>query len=207
MELRVRYAGRITEWNGERGFGFVVPNGGGDRAFVHVSEFQRGSRQPVAGDLIAYEVTRDAKGRLNARAVRFAGQKATVPVRSLRLPGWQIALGFFLLLAFATYLGKVPILVAVIYFGASLVSYTMYCLDKAAAERGYRRTPESSLHLIDLLCGWPGGLVAQQQFRHKTAKASFQRTFWMTVLLNLGGVAWLIVSGKMQWLSSMLFGE
>ena len=128
-------------------------------------------------------------------------------VSAVRLPGWQIALGFFLLLAVATCLGKLPILVALAYLAASLVSFTMYCLDKADAEKGYRRTPESSLHLIDLLCGWPGGLVAQQRFRHKTAKASFQSTFWLTVFLNLGGVAWLIVSGKMQWLSSMLLGE
>lgn len=200
----MRYAGRITEWNGERGFGFVVPSGGGDRAFVHVSQFQRGSRQPVVGDLISYETLRDAKGRLNARTVRFAGQKIAVPARGTRLPGWQIALGFFLLLAVATSLGKLPILVALAYLAASLVSFTMYCLDKAAAEKGYRRTPESSLHLIDLLCGWPGGLVAQQWFRHKTAKASFQSTFWLTVFLNLAGIAWLIGSGKAQWLSGAL---
>lgn len=202
----MRHAGRITEWNGERGFGFVVPGGGGDRAFVHVSQFPRGSRQPTVGDLISYETTRDAKGRLNASAIRFAGQKITAPKGSLRVPGWQIALAFFSLLAIATFLGKAPLLVAVAYLVASLVSYTMYCLDKAAAEKGHRRTPESSLHLMDLLCGWPGGLVAQQQFRHKTAKASFQAAYWVTVVLNLAGVAWLIGSGKSRWLSSILSG-
>ena len=36
-----------------KGFGFVVPNGGGDRAFVHINEFQRGSRRPeVEGVLV-----------------------------------------------------------------------------------------------------------------------------------------------------------
>jgi len=202
----MRHAGRITEWNDERGFGFVVPSGGGDRAFVHVSEFQRGSRQPVVGDLISYETTRDARNRLNARTVRFAGQKIAAPVNSLRLPGWKIALAFFSLLVLATYFGKTPILVVLIYLAASLVSYMMYFLDKGAAEKGYRRTRESSLHLIDLLCGWPGGLVAQQQFRHKTAKAPFQRMYWLTILLNLGGVAWLAASGKAQWLSDVLLG-
>nr|WP_295383161.1 cold shock and DUF1294 domain-containing protein [Pseudoxanthomonas sp.] len=201
----MRHAGRITEWNDERGFGFVVPSGGGDRAFVHASQFQRGSRQPVVGDLISYETTRDAKGRLNARTIRFAGQKIAVPASSVRLPAWPMALVFFSLLALATYLGKSPILVFLAYLAASLVSYMMYCLDKAAAEKGYRRTPESTLHLIDLLCGWPGGLVAQQQFRHKTAKATFQTSYWVTVVLNLAGVAWLIGSGKAQWLSGALF--
>ena len=46
----VRFAGRITDWNDDKGYGFVMPSGGGDRAFVHINDFQRGSRRPVDGD-------------------------------------------------------------------------------------------------------------------------------------------------------------
>ncbi|WP_157598879.1 DUF1294 domain-containing protein [Rhodanobacter sp. Root561] len=52
----------------------------------------------------------------------------------------------------------------------SLLSCLMYRADKSAAQEGRRRsrTPESHLHLVDLIGGWPGALIAQQQFRHKT---------------------------------------
>ncbi|MBB3274987.1 MULTISPECIES: DUF1294 domain-containing protein [unclassified Pseudoxanthomonas] len=202
----MRFAGRITDWNGERGFGFVVPHGGGDRAFVHVSEFQRGSRPPVVGDLISYEIRKDAKGRLNAKTIRFAGQKIEAPGKHRRIPRLGIALAFFLLVAIFTLFGKVPVMVSLAYLAVSLVSYVLYCLDKAAAEKEYRRIPETTLHFIDLLFGWPGGLVAQQQCRHKTAKDSFQRTFWLTVLLNLAGAFVLVASGIAQRLSSALLG-
>ena len=45
------------------------------------------------------------------------------------------------------------------------------------------------MHMLDLLGGWPGALIAQQQSRHKTVKASFQAAFWFTVLANLAGAA------------------
>ncbi len=87
--------------------------------------------------------------------------------------------------------GWLPVPLAAVMLGASGVSYFMYLIDKTAAQRGGRRTPESSLHLVDLLGGWPGALVAQQQFRHKTAKAPFQAMFWATVLANVGLLGWL----------------
>ena len=71
----MRLAGRVTDWDDDRGFGFVAPNGGGDRAFVHINEFQRGSRRPIDGDLISYRAVRDTKGRLQAREIRHAGQR------------------------------------------------------------------------------------------------------------------------------------
>ncbi|MBN8225508.1 MAG: DUF1294 domain-containing protein [Xanthomonadales bacterium] len=77
----------------------------------------------------------------------------------------------------------------------------MYALDKAAAGRDARRTPENSLHLADLLGGWPGALIAQRQFRHKTIKQPFQAVFWITAALNLAGAWWLLSSGFLSELT------
>ena len=77
----MRLAGRITDWNDDKGFGFVVPHDGGNRTFVHIKSFQAGSRRPFEGDLISYEASRDAKGRSNAVNVRFAGQRIEQPSR------------------------------------------------------------------------------------------------------------------------------
>lgn len=69
----MRYQGKIVEWNDARGFGFALPNGGGVRAFVHVSALQGRQRRPGLGDGVVYEVQTDAQGRLNAINVALVG--------------------------------------------------------------------------------------------------------------------------------------
>ncbi|MDY0023033.1 DUF1294 domain-containing protein [Arenimonas caeni] len=91
--------------------------------------------------------------------------------------------------------GLLPAMLGLAWLVASAVAYLMYWADKAAAGRGARRIPENTLHLAGLLGGWPGALLAQQQFRHKTIKQPFQVVFWLTVVANLGLFAWLAHSG------------
>lgn len=79
---------------------------------------------------------------------------------------------------------------------ASLLAFALYWQDKRSAARGDWRTPEVRLHLFELLGGWPGALVAQQAFRHKTRKLSFQLVFWGIVLLH-----------QLFWLDSLLGGR
>jgi uncharacterized membrane protein YsdA (DUF1294 family) len=74
----------------------------------------------------------------------------------------------------------------------SSVTYMLYRHDKRAAQGGRARTRERTLHLVDLLGGWPGGLLAQDRQRHKTRKASFQLAFWATVALNCAALGWLL---------------
>jgi uncharacterized membrane protein YsdA (DUF1294 family)/cold shock CspA family protein len=82
------------------------------------------------------------------------------------------------------------------YTAASLISFGQYWHDKARAQNGGRRTPENSLHLVELLGGWPGALLAQQAFRHKTRKASYQWLFWTIVAAHqVFWVDWLLLDG------------
>ena len=87
----------------------------------------------------------------------------------------------------------------VVYVSASLCAFIAYAWDKAAARAGKQRIPESFLHLLGLLGGWPGAWLAQQLFRHKTLKPPFRIVFWLTVVLNLavlaGGLYWLAQGG------------
>lgn len=195
MGTATRLAGRITDWNDDKGFGFVMPVGGGARAFVHINEFQRGSRRPLVGDLISYHPSVDARGRTNARQIRHAGQKTEVPRAPSRVPRAKLGLATLLAGVASAAFGLLPTVLAGIYIAMSALSYLMYRSDKIAAQSEASRTPEASLHLADLLGGWPGALIAQQQFRHKTAKRSFQMVFWATVVVNLIAAAWLLRSG------------
>jgi uncharacterized membrane protein YsdA (DUF1294 family) len=87
---------------------------------------------------------------------------------------------------------RLPLFVIVTYAAMSLVTFIAYWLDKRAAVSNARRTPENTLHLLALACGWPGGLVAQQWLRHKTLKVPFRYVLWATVLLNAGVLVWFI---------------
>ena len=62
------------------------------------------------------------------------------------------------------------------------ITYWVYARDKRRAEEGEWRVPEASLHLLELLGGWPGAFLAQRRLRHKCSKDSYQIVFWLIVL-------------------------
>lgn len=98
---------------------------------------------------------------------------------------------FVLIYAAASLAWQLPLLVAGAYLIVSLTCFVAYAIDKAAARNGAWRTPERTLLLLGLACGWPGALLAQQWLRHKTAKRPFQQAFWCTVAANIAGFLWL----------------
>lgn len=206
IKLSMRLAGRISGWNEEKGCGFVVPHDGGDRAFVHIKKFQFGSRRPTDGDLISYTTFKDERGRLNAADIRFVGQKIEERKVTSQIPRKAAGISFLLASIIGAFFGFLPVIVTVGYLLLSCLSYILYALDKVAAGKGRQRTPEATLHLVDLLGGWPGALIAQQQYRHKTVKASFQSVFWFTVLINIAAVFLLVRSGIALSLTSLLLG-
>ena len=73
----------------------------------------------------------------------------------------------------------------------SALAFILYGVDKWAAKREAQRTAESTLQLCALLGGWPGALLAQQVFRHKSSKRSFQIAFWSSVTLNCGALGFV----------------
>ena len=82
-----------------------------------------------------------------------------------------------------------------IYLITSIITFLVYAQDKSAAKHNRWRTKESTLHTLALTGGWPGALLAQKILRHKSSKAAFQRVFWVTVVVNVGAVGWLVNTG------------
>lgn len=92
-----------------------------------------------------------------------------------------------------TALGPLRLAMLGAYALFSVTSFVLYAHDKAAARRGAWRTPEVALHLVSLAGGWPGALLGQRVFHHKTCKQPFRTIFWGTVVLNCAAAGWLLV--------------
>ncbi|MGK0240123.1 MAG: uncharacterized membrane protein YsdA (DUF1294 family) [Candidatus Pelagisphaera sp.] len=96
---------------------------------------------------------------------------------------WKIVIGYFV--------------------GISVLTYAFYWWDKRRAKSGGRRTREMTLHLFELIGGWPGAWLGQRKLRHKTSKRSYQIVFWIIIIVHQA-VAFDIQRGG-KWLSSFYF--
>jgi len=194
----MRFEGRLTSWNDERGFGFIEADQGGEAVFVHVKAIVNREGRPQVGQRYSFEIEPGPQGR--KRALKVLPLRAVRPIAPRRasatqwgaatlfvLPGF---LGIYLVVAA---MWRPPTWLALVYLAASLVTFAAYAIDKTAAARRDRRTPEMTLHLLALAGGWPGALLAQQWLRHKSVKADFRATFWGTVVFN---VAALVVASS-----------
>ena len=189
------HKGKITTWNDDKGFGFITPNNGGDRVFIHIKAFSERNLRPEDGDVVVYSLAKDGQGRLQAVNAKFVNEK--VAQRRGQRPSISaiaIALLFLAAVAYSVRENGLPQHVFIAYVLISVVTFIAYALDKSAAQSGRWRTSEQALHLFALLGGWPGAIIAQQTLRHKSRKTSFRVVFWITVLMNCAGLIWLHTS-------------
>lgn len=177
--------GRVTDWKDDRGFGFIEPEEGGERVFFHISGVTRGTPRPSIGSAVSFDFGRSADGKLRAINVAPAGVSAVSDkVTSKRVLWSLVALLVLPAIWWSVVHWKAPIQIFWVFAGMSSVAFVLYGLDKWAAKRNTQRTPENTLQLCALLGGWPGALLAQQVFRHKSSKRSFQIVFWFMVVIN-----------------------
>jgi len=187
-----RLSGRLTTWKDDRGFGFITPDNGGKEVFVHISAFSNRDRRPNVGERLVYAVKADNKGRTQAWRLLFeddSARKSSTERSPTAAP--VVAAGVFLVGLLGLVLtGQLPFMVWLVYLVASAVAFIAYAWDKSAAQTDRWRTAESTLHLLGLVGGWPGALIARHGLRHKTRKQSFIITFWTTVAINICALAW-----------------
>ena len=65
------------------------------------------------------------------------------------------------------------------------LTLAIYGVDKMAARKAWRRVPESTLLVFGFVGGWPGAIVGQQIFRHKTQKQPFKTYFIISVIVSI----------------------
>ncbi len=195
----MRFEGTLKSWNEERGFGFIQPDQGGDEVFVHIKAIVNREGRPQPGQRLSFEVELGPQGKKRAKSVLPVRAVASIKPRSgpkQSAAQWGGATlfaipAFLVLYLVVTLLWRPSGYVALLYVAASLLTFVAYAADKAAAVRSAQRTPENVLHLLSLVGGWPGALIAQQVLRHKSSKAEFRALFWVTVVVNITAFALL----------------
>lgn len=197
----MRFEGTLKTWHDDRGFGFIEPAQGGQEIFVHVKAFDLRGARPQEQQRLSFEVELGPQGKKRAKNVTLvrqtvAQQNRRHHTRQATPAEWgmatRLAIPAFVLLALVlAVVWRVPLVLLALYAVASVVTFFAYAFDKSAAQRGGWRTSEKTLHLLALVGGWPGALLAQQLLRHKSSKAEFRVVFWGSVILNVAAFFWL----------------
>lgn len=184
-----RLEGHLSGWNEARGFGFLKPVGGGPDAFAHVRAFAKDDRHIEEGHLYSYVAETDQTGRVRAtdiRPVRPASLRPSLRAKLLTRSPRLLVIPAFLFIALAvSMVTEVSAGWFLVYGIASTACFIGYALDKRAAENNQWRVSETILLMIGLVGGWPGAILAQEIFRHKTKKLAFRTLFWMSVAINM----------------------
>lgn len=184
--------GTIARWNDDKGYGFIAPKANGKDVFVHITDIIEASRRPTEGAIVSFKLRIDASGRACATHVSLLNKQADGHSNG-RSSAREMAVSivYLAILSLLSLYTSGPVWIPVWSLLMSVLAYHLYAKDKAAAISGSQRIAENTLHIVSLLGGWPGALIARKKVRHKTIKQPFRTLFWLTVVLNISATAWL----------------
>lgn len=77
------YKGILKTWKDDRGFGFIKPEHDDKDIFVHISSLKGMARRPVRGDVLFYEVEKEAGGKSKAVNVSIEGVETIKSAKQL----------------------------------------------------------------------------------------------------------------------------
>ena len=209
--------GNDSKCQEDKGFGFIETEAG-ESVFFHISEF-KASHRPTNGDEVVFTIGQDSQGRLQAKQVQelgFVQQKMAHKNKQIREHNSQksqqaefeegqkkrlfLGIGFYGVLMLLAAMNKLSWLVVAWYIALGLITYIIYAKDKAAAQSNNWRTSEMTLHILSALGGWVGAMVAQTYLRHKSQKADFRMAYYLTVVVNLAGLLFVLAGSDLKGL-------
>lgn len=191
--------GVVVKFDAKKGFGFIQPDGQTEQVFVHANAVTTAGRL-TPGQRVTFDVTASPKG-LRASNVVVAGATAkaaqtrhTAPISPYTLFGGLAVIDTLLVMALGMFVFSLAWLWAYL-IAINVTTFLLYTYDKAVAGSGQMRVPERTLHLAELFGGTPAGIIGQRVFHHKSAKGSYQLTFWIIFAVQSTIVAGLFFLG------------
>lgn len=94
---------------------------------------------------------------------------------------------FLLIAAISSLFASYPF--AMWFLLINMLTIAIYGVDKTAALKGMRRVPEITLLVFGTVGGWPGAILGQQIFRHKTQKQPFKTWFLLSIVVSISATA------------------
>ncbi|NOT11964.1 MAG: DUF1294 domain-containing protein [Methylococcaceae bacterium] len=201
------YEGKIKSWKADKGFGFIQSRDEDKDIFIHIRDLKHSNYQPQQGDEIYYKVVADQEGRIRAYDAFIKGQelsnlyrkksfkqknRASLPKKHITRRAYNLGKLLLLFIACIPFVFSVLLIKEhrnvfplFIYLLMSLATFFVYAIDKTKAHKNETRISEKTLHLFELLGGWPGALITQRVIRHKNKKISFQVIFWIIVIIHI----------------------
>jgi len=171
--------GIIVEYIEDKGYGFIRSSNHKEDIFFHISNISN-SKKISIGQNVNFDINEGDKG-LNAVNI-IAGKMQKSPYK---IYGF---LSIILTLIITLLLLNKNINLIISYLGAiNIVTFLIYGYDKYISTKNSNmlRVPERVLLLLGLAGGSISALLAQNIFRHKTQKKSFQTYFWLVTTLQI----------------------
>ncbi len=175
--------GTISEWNAEKGYGFITLSGQSKRIFFQLSDVSNREHLPKVDEYVRFELTKDVYGTVRATHV----QRPATFNFSVALAVW-----FTTVLCSSVYLFDYSVIACVFYFLVSSITYAVYAFDKSAEQAGSWRVPTFTLYLLALIGGWPGALLAQSFLYHRYHDDTFKLIFWLMTIINFSTYCWTL---------------
>ncbi len=193
------YVGKVVRWRDEERAGYIKVKSIKARVFFPQSAFVFRDKRPAKHQQVSFVLGR-RRGEWVATRVIPQGYELGWADRESTPSGTVLGGGFsetllgsaFILLYLAA-VSFISLPLASAYLLASCLLLILYRTDKRSAQNGRTRVPDFVLHLLAVLGGWPGGLLAQMRYQHHTANIGFVRAFWFSVALNAVGSYVLLV--------------
>ena len=221
MLMAHKQQGQVKKWQDDKGFGFIETENG-DSLFFHINEF-KARRRPDVGEQVVFTIGQDSQGRMQAKDVQelgFVQQKMAQKNQQIRQRNHKrsaqadfeagqkkrlfLGIGFYGVLLLLAVMNKLSWLVVGWYVALGLITYMTYAKDKAAAQNGDWRTSESTLHLLSALGGWVGAMIAQTYLRHKSQKPEFRVAYYLSVIINMAGLLFILTGRGSEFLAGFL---
>lgn len=177
--------GTIARWDQSKGYGYISVENQDTQILFHISDLENNAHQPCVSEPVVFRLGSDNNGTMRAVEVT----RPLVFNFSLAIAVWfcTVLIGSVVLLDF-------PVISCVLYFTVSTATYVLYALDRHAMSNGEWRIPEVTFHIMNLLGGWVGALLAQSIMHHKYHDVGFKFLFWSTLVLNIALFAWSLTS-------------